>query len=1262
MDFYRITVREEKDGAQLIFADWIIDSKVTDILVNRGAFQAVWDENAGLWSTDEYDVARLVDRELRAFEAEYLKAHPEATTRVRLLRDSSTKGWMDFQNYLSRLPQKRQDLNPKLVFENTEVDKFDYATFRLPYPLEEGTYDAWDELVGTLYDPEERAKIEWAIGAIVSGDSTEIQKFLVLYGKPGSGKSTILNVIEKMFDGYVAVFNARELVGNNNAFSLAPFAENPLVGIQQDGDLSSIEDNTQLNMITAHDKVIINAKYSQPYPIKSKAFLFMASNEPVKIKNAKAGIMRRLIDVTPSNRLIPTERYHSLVEQINFELGAIAYHCWKVYLSMGKNYYMDYTPRKMQYATDFFYNFVESAHDVFKAQDGTTLKQAWDMYKEYCDESGVRRWPMYRFRSELENYFEEMHERIQIEGERVRNYYSGYKDIMRTPPIIDIIEPYSIELHMFSPIDNDSTFNQVYADQPAQYAKSDGTPALPWEKVKTTLREINTYGLHYVKVPEHHIVIDFDLVDEDGEKDLERNLEEASKWPPTYTELSKSGKGVHLHYIYNGDVHDLANVFDVGVEIKTLLGGASLRRMVTQCNDLPIETISSGLPKKEKRMIDENSIKSEKHLRDMIERNLQKEFHPGTKPSVDFIHHLLEEAFENGVSYDVRDLRPKILAFAAKSTNQAPVCIKTVQSMRWVGQENMPPPENDDGPLIFFDVEVYPNLLMVCWKKEHDDKVVRMINPRPHDIEPLLHQRLIGFNNRRYDNHILYARYLGYTLDEVFKLSQKLINNNKSAPFGEAYNLSYTDIYDFSSVKQSLKKFMIQLGIFHMELDIPWDEPVDEALWPKIEDYCVNDVIATEAVFHARKADFVARQILAELSGLTVNHSTQSHTAKIIFGDDPHPQQKFEYTDLSKEFEGYVFDGKESTYRGETVGEGGYVYAEPGIYEDVVVLDIASMHPTSIIQLNLFGRYTENFRHLVEARLAIKSGDFAKARSDDILGGRLEEFLVDAEDDTEAADALAYALKIVINIVYGLTSARFDNPFKDIRNKDNIVAKRGALFMIELKHVLQEMGVQVIHIKTDSVKLSSPDQETIEFIKDFGTRYGYTFEMEARYEKFCLVNDAVYIAREFIPGDHSTSDDEYKWHAVGKQFQHPYVFKTLFTHESPAFEDFCETRQVQAGTMYLDTSGKGEIESMVHIGRTGVFVPVKYGGGQLLRVKDGKGFHVTGTKGYNWVTRDVAANREMNDDLHVDMDYFERLATEAREAIEKYGPFEDFVN
>lgn len=1242
MDFYTIKTKEEKDKTTSVYADWVVSGSLKDLVVNRGSFQAVWDEELGLWSTNEYDVQRMVDRDLRKY-TEQLPKHFLA--RARYLRDSSSGAWSSFQKYIRELPESRADLNGKLIFENSEVCKEDYATFRLPYPLQHGTIDAWEELVGTLYSPEEREKIEWAIGAIVSGDSVRIQKFLVFYGRPGSGKSTVLNIVEKLFDGYCTVFNAREVTSSNNTFALAPFARNPLVAIQQDGDLSRIDDNTQLNSITSHDNITINGKYSQPFTVKSKAFLFMASNDPVKIKNAKAGIMRRLIDVTPSDVLVSTARYHHLVEQINFELGAIAHHCWKRYLKLGPDFYQDYTPRKMQYHTDFFFNFIESIHDMLKAQDGMSLKQGWTLYKEYCDENGVRPFPMYKFRAEFENYFGYFDERVQIDGEQLRNYYSGYKDIMKRTKVSDQLEPYQIELE-YQP----SIFTSMYADQPAQYARPGGAPAMKWDTVKTTLKDIDTGKLHYVKVPEHHIVIDFDLTNEDGEKDMERNLEEASKWPPTYTELSKSGSGVHLHYIYNGDVTTLANVFDVGIEIKTLLGDSALRRQVTMCNGLDIETISSGLPKKEKKMLDPQSIMSEKGLRDLIERNLQKKIHPGTKPSVDFIHAILEDAYDDGLSYDIRDMRPKILAFAAKSTNQAAFCIRLVQTMRFVGKENMPPLKDDDkGPIIFFDVEVYPNLFIMCWKYEGDPVVVRMINPSGHDIEPLLSQKLVGFNNRRYDNHILYARYIGYTLDELYRLSQKLINNNTSALFGEAYNLSYADIYDFSSKKQGLKKFQIELGIPHMELDLPWDHPVDEALWGKVENYCANDVSSTDAVFQARRQDFVARQILAEISGLTVNHTTQQHTARILFGEEKHPQNRFIYTDLSNLFEGYTFDGKESTYRGETVGEGGYVYAEPGIYQNVTLLDVASMHPTSIEALNAFGPYTARFSELKAARMAIKHRNFDEARG--MLDGKLAPFLANAEGDPQSGENLAYALKIIINIVYGLTSASFENPFRDNRNKDNIVAKRGALFMIDLKHAVQERGFTVAHIKTDSIKIPDATPEIVEFVMEFGKRYGYDFESEGVYERFCLVNDAVYIARK---------DGE--WYAVGKQFQHPYVYKTLFTGEPVLFQDLCEVRNVTKGTIYLDLNGTGEVERMVHIGRTGSFVPVRDRGGDLWRVDGDKLYAVTGTKGHQWVTREIAANREMNADLFVDMDYFEKMTDIAKDAIGKFGSFEEFVS
>ena len=648
-------------------------------------------------------------------------------------------------------------------------------------------------------------------------------------------------------------------------------------------------------------------------------------------------------------------------------------------------------------------------------------------------------------------------------------------------------------------------------------------------------------------------------------------------------------------------------------------------------------------------MVNFESVKSEKALRTMIKKSLNKEYEPhATKPAIDFIFKILEDAYNDGLHYDVRDMKPSVISFAANSSNNADYCLKKVTDMKFASEEaSVAEAKYKDDKFVFYDVEVFPNLFVVVWKMEGKDPI-KMINPTPIDIEDLLQFKLVGFNNRRYDNHILYARLVGYDNEQLFHLSQRIIDGHRTAMFGEAYNLSYADIYDFSSKKQSLKKFEIELGIHHQELGLPWDQPVPEDMWDKVADYCVNDVVATEAVFNARQQDFIAREVLADISGLTVNDTTQMHTAKIIFGDDPRPQQKFVYTDLSEMFPGYSYDNGHSSYRGEDPGEGGYVYAEPGMYTNVALLDIASMHPNSLINLNAFGPYTENFKQLLDARLAIKHKDFKAAKK--MLGGALAPYL---ESEDQAKD-LSYALKIVINSVYGLTSAKFDCKFKDPRNVDNIVAKRGALFMIDLKHEVQKRGYTVAHIKTDSIKIPDADEEIIEFVMEFGQRYGYMFEHEATYSKLCLVNQSVYIAQ----------DKTGEWTATGAQFQVPFVFKTLFSHEPIEFSDLCETKTVTSA-LYLDMNEDlDEDQHDYHfVGKAGQFCPIKpgCGGGLLLRqTKDGGFAFATGTKGFRWMESEMV--KELKKEQDIDEEYYRNLVDDAVKEISLYGDFEWFVS
>ncbi|MCF8018155.1 MAG: DUF5906 domain-containing protein [Vallitaleaceae bacterium] len=1349
-DFLLISTRSTKRGTIEIYPKFVI-KKSSDLMIRGGDFYAIWVEELGLWSTDEQDAIQLIDRKLDEYAKENRHKF-DSDIKILHMWDAET-GMIDaWHKYCQR--QMRDSftmIDEKIIFANTVTTKKDYASKKLSYALEPGDFTAYEQLMSVLYSDTERHKLEWAIGAIISGESKHIQKFVVLYGSPGSGKGTILNIIEALFEGYLSVFDAKALGSSSNSFALESFKTNPLVALQHDGDLSRIEDNTRLNSLVSHEMMTVNEKFKSAYSNRFKSFLFMGTNKPVKITDAKSGLIRRLIDVYPSGEKIIKKEYDILTKQVYFELGAIAHHCLQVFLAdPGK--YDDYIPINMMSASNDFYNFMFEVYDAFGKEDGITLKAAWEMYKNYCEDTKVAYpHPQRIFKEELKTYFRDYDERyVLADGSRVRSYHRGFK-LERIDPTLVKKDNSPIKIYHIELKTNTSALDKYCADCIAQYATNTGTPFKKWDEVTTTLSDIDTSKVHYVQVQGNHIVIDFDIPDENGKKSLERNIEEANKWPATYTEVSKSGKGIHLHYIYTGDVSNLNNLYADHIEVKTPIGKSAIRRKLTKCNTLPIATISSGLPLKgESKMVNFEAVKNEKGLRTLIHKNLNKESHPGTKPSIDFIHKLLDDAYTSGMHYDVSDMYNDILAFALGSTNQSKTCLKIVNDMKFKSEDVVDNIENNKKSIVFYDVEVFPNLFIVCYKIAGKDRqVARLINPKPSEIEELLTYRLIGFNCRRYDNHIMYARMMGYSNEQLYTLSQNIISNQPNCYFGEAYNLSYTDIYDFASAgnKMSLKKWEIKLGIHHQELGLPWDQPVEKSRWNEVADYCVNDVIATEAVFDHLKGDWTARQILADLADMTVNDTTNTLTTRIIFDTNRNPQSQFNYRNMGEVtkdasrvvitkdgtlftefgdeyslfdgqgrpiFPGYKYEFGKSTYRGESIGEGGKVYSKPGIYGNVALLDIASQHPRSMITENLFGdEYTKRFEEVVDARIAIKHGNYDYAKT--LLNGKLAKYLDSGE---YTPSELADALKTGINSAYGLTAAGFDNPFRDSRNVDNIVAKRGALFMTNLKFEVTARGYTVVHIKTDSIKISDATPNIIQFVMDYGKMYGYSFEHEATYDKICLVNDAVYIAKHatvekceklygYVPGKNKKNPN--KWTATGTQFAVPYTFKKLFSNEEITFDDMCETKAVQTA-LYLDLNedlpdvSKEEKEhaklmkdicnmslpqdaimkqkckrveelsdiiakghNYIFVGRVGQFCPMKdgYGGGILLREtlnkKTGlKGYAAaTGSKGYRWLESEMV--KELNKVGGIDTSYYDLQVEDAATDISEYASLNWFL-
>lgn len=1386
MDFYSVAEKyvmsgrgknKELESIEIMPA---FDTEGTkDLMVRGRSFYAVWNPEKGMWSQNERDVQRLVDQDLYQHKKALQSSYPDKTIEVKTMKNFSSNSWMTYRKFVSSLPDSYIPLDSKLTFADTVAEREDYVSKRLPYSLEDGDYSAWDTLIGRLYDKSERQKLEWAIGAVVSGDSRDIQKFIVLYGAGGTGKSTVIDIICKLFKGYHVTINAKAIGSGSNRFALDPLRHNPLVAVEPDSKLDQISDNTRLNSIISHEVIMIEEKGKPAYPMLANCFLFLGSNTPVKITDGKSGLIRRLIDVNPTGNLFPAREYDALMAQIDFQLGAIAKHCLDVYLDLGKHYYNKYQPKQMLSKTNVIYNFIEEKQDELSAPEGISLVRAHDIYKKYCEDALIQNpMPRYVFKDELETYFREFKPRARVNGEQVRSWFSGFRaELLENPVLKKEEKPLPMVLDC-----TESPFDILMADCKAQYAVERNGELIPersWKSCKTTLKDLDTTKPHYIHGPDvmklKIVTIDFDLKDESGKKSMLLNLEAASKWPKTYAEFSQGGSGIHLEYYYTGDLDELDILYAPGIEIKIFHGDASLRRRLSKCNNLPLATLSVGsLPVKEKKMLDVKELQDEQHLRNIINKSLRKEVHGYTKPEILWITHILDEAYASGMHYNVEDMYKEIRSFALKSSNNRDFCFRQVQKMKlhskdvdekqqyvseapmFNRQDEMRRLDGDetksggnDIPIVFFDCEVFPNLFLVNWKFEGEGQpVIRMINPTPAEIEELFKYRLVGFNCRKYDNHMLYARYLGKSNAELYDLSQRIIvQGAREAFYPEAYDISYTDIYDYAKTKQSLKKWEIQLKIHHKELGLPWDQPVPEELWTQVAEYCDNDVLATEAVWNATKADFTAREILADVAGLTVNDTTNALTTRIIFGKERFPQKEFNYRfmgDLSDAspiyddviaelgldpeytkfdskgrplFPGYTYGFGKSVYRDEEVGEGGYVFATTGIFRDVPVIDVASMHPSSIEDEELFGPvFTKRFSEIKQARVAIKHGDYEAAAR--MLDGKLAKYLT----DKGSAKALSGALKIAINSVYGLTAARFQNPFRDERNVDNIVAKRGALFMVNLKHEVQRRGFTVVHIKTDSIKIANATPEIIDFCVKYGKLYGYDFEHESTYDRICLVNDAVYIARYadkekcqrlygYIPEKNGDGEQYVNgvrvhdgWTATGAQFQQPFVFKTLFSGEPLTFDDYCETKSVTS-SIYLDMNEgypdvsdweeelerrqwneehpdkkprklNGDYASLSDddirveiakghnyqfVGRTGLFYPIQPGrhGGIMYREKDGKYFAVGGTKGYRWLEAETVQQMRLQSDL--DPRYHDGLARDAIASINQFGHFETFV-
>ena len=139
MDFYRIVKAEpDKKGVIAVFPDFN-PSGFSDLMIRGGSFYAIWDNENQTWSTDEYDVPRLVDQDLRS----HVRTLPEPEAGrydVKLMSSFKSQTWLMFNQFVRSVSDRYTPLDRKLVFQGDVTGKTDYVTKSLPYKLEGRTY------------------------------------------------------------------------------------------------------------------------------------------------------------------------------------------------------------------------------------------------------------------------------------------------------------------------------------------------------------------------------------------------------------------------------------------------------------------------------------------------------------------------------------------------------------------------------------------------------------------------------------------------------------------------------------------------------------------------------------------------------------------------------------------------------------------------------------------------------------------------------------------------------------------------------------------------------------------------------------------------------------------------------------------------------------------------------------------------------------------------------------------------------------------
>lgn len=365
--------------------------------------------------------------------------------------------------------------------------------------------------------------------------------------------------------------------------------------------------------------------------------------------------------------------------------------------------------------------------------------------------------------------------------------------------------------------------------------------------------------------------------------------------------------------------------------------------------------------------------------------------------------------------------------------------------------------------LVFYDIEVYAYNAFVIFK-DIDKNVLKIFHNNFDGLRDFVKDKiLVGYNNYFYDDLVLSKMMKSWNNTQLKEFNDRIIKGENKDKTVDRCIDSLDCFQQIDVAKPGLKKIEGNMGKMILESNVSFDidRPLTEDELKEAMFYCEYDVDTTIDVYKLRENSyFKTKEMLVEKLGneKAKRWNTTTISGNLLIGKTINkwsslrvPEHMMEMVDPEiKEMWGQVNlfadDLKVKTITKKMFdndiqfGFGGLHGApnRPIKVKNVKLLDVTSMYPNIILNINALNEATEEYRKILERRIEIKHKD--KLESD--------------------------ALKLILNSVYG----NLNNQYSVLNNPKAAysVCVYGQIALFELCKRLSST-CKIININTDGV-------------------------------------------------------------------------------------------------------------------------------------------------------------------------------------------------